>query len=195
MYRRWTSPNNGNGIFWYSFDYGAVHVVQMSTEHDWTRGSAQYNWLKADLAAVNRSVTPWIVLTGHRMMYTTQMPKGGDYIVSQHMQAELGDLLYAARVNLMLTGHQHSYERTCPVYNGKCVENGQATVQIVVGSAGAALEDGGFSSSLGPWSIVHEDANAYGYCRITATMDSMDVEFVQNVDGTVFDSVSLTPWF
>jgi hypothetical protein len=111
MFYRWTSPSNGNGIFWYSFDYGSVHVIQvcglwrvhgpcfdavfllwsqMSTEHDWTQGSAQYDWLQRDLQALDRSVTPWVVVTGHRMMYTTQLPKGGDWIVAQHMQQELG---------------------------------------------------------------------------------------------------------
>jgi acid phosphatase type 7 len=91
--RRFTSPSNGNGIFWYSFDYGPIHVVQMSTEHDWTPGSAQYDWLVNDLASVNRTVTPWVVLTGHRMMYTTQLDEVSDYIVSDVMKAALDGTL------------------------------------------------------------------------------------------------------
>ena len=31
--------------------------------------SEQYNWLIRDLAAVNRSLTPWVVFTTHRPMY------------------------------------------------------------------------------------------------------------------------------
>ena len=31
-----------NPPFWYSFDYGSVHFVMLSTEHDVTPGSAQY---------------------------------------------------------------------------------------------------------------------------------------------------------
>jgi hypothetical protein len=30
---------------WYSFDYGNVHFLLMSTEHDWQNGSEQYNYL------------------------------------------------------------------------------------------------------------------------------------------------------
>jgi hypothetical protein len=41
-------------------------VTQISSEHDITEGSEQYAWLAADLAAVNRSVTPWVVVTAHR---------------------------------------------------------------------------------------------------------------------------------
>ena len=65
---RFRAPSNGNGVFWYSFDYGYVHVVQISSEHDWRPGAKQYEWLAADLAAVNRSRTPFVVLTAHRMM-------------------------------------------------------------------------------------------------------------------------------
>jgi acid phosphatase type 7 len=40
----------------------------MSSEHDFAKNSTQYNWIQQDLASVNRSKTPWIVLTAHRMM-------------------------------------------------------------------------------------------------------------------------------
>lgn len=33
------------------------------------QGSSQYKFLAADLAAVNRSVTPWVVVAGHRPLY------------------------------------------------------------------------------------------------------------------------------
>lgn len=38
----------------------------MSTEHHFIPGSPQHAWLEADLAAVDRSITPWVVLVGHR---------------------------------------------------------------------------------------------------------------------------------
>jgi hypothetical protein len=68
MNNRFTTPENGNEIFWYSFDFGSVHVVQISSEHDWQPGSEQYTWLEQDLQSVNRTATPWVVLTSHRMM-------------------------------------------------------------------------------------------------------------------------------
>lgn len=54
---------------WWSYDVGLFHLVGMSTEHNFTVGSPQYTWLEADLRAVNRSVTPWILFSGHRPMY------------------------------------------------------------------------------------------------------------------------------
>ncbi len=39
------SPSD-NPPFWYSFDYGIVHFTVVSTEHDLTPGSLQYEWLQ-----------------------------------------------------------------------------------------------------------------------------------------------------
>ena len=53
----------------YGIDYGNVHVVMMSTEHDFTASSEQYNFLDDHMKSINRSVTPWLIFAGHRPMY------------------------------------------------------------------------------------------------------------------------------
>ena len=63
-------------LYRYSFDYGSVHFIMMSTEHNFTQGSPQYEWMENDLKNVNRSLTPWIVIAGHRPMYTSQIEIG-----------------------------------------------------------------------------------------------------------------------
>ena len=60
----------------YSFDYGSIHFMMMSTEHNFTQGSRQYEWMEQDLKNVNRSLTPWVVIAGHRAMYTSQKLEG-----------------------------------------------------------------------------------------------------------------------
>ncbi len=45
---------------WYSFNYGNIHFVMMSTEHNFTVGSLQYEWIVADLSGVDRVITPWV---------------------------------------------------------------------------------------------------------------------------------------
>ena len=44
----------------------------MSTEHNFTQGSRQYTWMEQDLQQVDRHTTPWVVVGGHRAMYTSQ---------------------------------------------------------------------------------------------------------------------------
>ena len=60
----------------YSFDYGSIHFTMMSTEHNFTQGSRQYKWIEQDLKNVNRSLTPWLAIVGHRAMYSSQKEEG-----------------------------------------------------------------------------------------------------------------------
>ena len=69
MYNRFHMPDNGNYLWWYSYDYGMVHMIMMSTEHDFLPGSRQYEWLEKDLKSIDRSKTPWVMIGGHRAMY------------------------------------------------------------------------------------------------------------------------------
>nr|CCA27923.1 calcineurinlike phosphoesterase putative [Albugo laibachii Nc14] len=193
LYHRFHTPENGRGLFWYSFDYGPIHIIQMSSEHDWRRGSEQFLWLEEDLKQVNRSVTPWIVLTIHRMMYTTQVGEAGDLVVSYHLRMELEDLLFKYKVSLIIAGHQHSYERSCRVRNGLCLKDDeQGPVHIVVGTAGAHLEQNGFSPSIGKWSVSH--VVDWGYLRFSVTNQRMQMQFVLSRTGDVFDQVDISPW-
>jgi hypothetical protein len=194
MHHRWHAPATGNSIYWYSFNYAGIHVVQMSTEHNWTRGSEQYEWLKQDLESVNRSITPWVILTGHRMMYTTQIidKECSVNLVASHLRSELEELMYENRVNLMLVGHQHAYERSCPVYKGACVDDGKATVHVLAGSAGFEIDSTEFSRSCGNWSLSH--VNEYGYLRVSTSPALMNIQFVLNKNGVVYDEVSVLPW-
>ena len=50
----------------FGFDYGQVHFVVMSTEHDFSRGTDQHYWISKHLANVDRSTTPWLIFVGHR---------------------------------------------------------------------------------------------------------------------------------
>lgn len=65
---RFTNPRTESAADepWYSWDIGPIHFTIMSTEHNFTRGSAQWAWLEQDLAQVDRKATPWVVFGGHR---------------------------------------------------------------------------------------------------------------------------------
>jgi len=188
-----------NSVYWYSFNEGPVHVIMLSSEHDWRQTSRQYAWLEADLSAVNRSHTPWIVLGTHRMMYETETACDSDYALSLAFRQEVEPLLHRSKVNLMVVGHQHSYERSCAAFQGECVQDGvSGTVHMVVGSAGAHVQSGTFNRNNTKFSIKH--ANTYGYIRLDVNVSRMKIEFVRTnagggvKDGEVWDSVELLPW-
>ena len=61
MYHRFHTPLNGHGLYWYSFDFGNTHVIQMSSEHEYSPGSEQYLWMEGDLKRIDRKMTPFVV--------------------------------------------------------------------------------------------------------------------------------------
>ena len=53
----------------------------LSTEHDFSPNSTQYQWLEADLKKVDRRITPWLVVSGHRPMYLSQQELGKIFLL------------------------------------------------------------------------------------------------------------------
>jgi hypothetical protein len=100
------------------------------------------------------------------------------------------------RVNLVLVGHQHSFERSCPVFDGMCVGDAgrDGTVHVTVGTAGAGVEKCGFepTGKRGNFSVAR--ANKWGYARVAATRQKLTLDFVTNEDGAVWDTSTLLPW-
>ena len=185
-YYRFHMPGNGNAVWWYSFEYGLAHYTIFSTEHDFTAGSRQYAWLEKDLQSVDRMVTPWLILVGHRPMYENEKYPD-DYEVAVNIREALEDVIYKYHVDMALWGHYHSYERTCAVYKEQC--NPKGTVHITIGSAGAHLDTAGTWDV--PW-VMHFE-QSFGYGRVTiANRSALLCEFVRSSDNSVADSVWLT---
>ena len=147
-YRRTQMPTAAEDRPWFSVDVGPIHFLQFSTEHAFHPGSEQHAFMAADLAAVDRGRTPWVIVGGHRPMYIDsgvwEGPPDGDGYVAAQLREALEPLLHRHRVDATWSGHHHSYQRTCPVYAGRCQvreEGGAAggTVHLVIGHGGAGL--------------------------------------------------------
>uniref|UniRef100_A0A7S3PI94 Purple acid phosphatase n=1 Tax=Aplanochytrium stocchinoi TaxID=215587 RepID=A0A7S3PI94_9STRA len=116
----------------YSYKHGNVHVVMMSTEHDFSPGSVQYMWINKELANINRTETPWVLFLGHRPMYVSDKFEAP---VTALLKEHVEPLLFKYSVDVAMWGHHHSYQRArCRVYQGKC--NKEGTHQIVTGAGG-----------------------------------------------------------
>lgn len=200
MVHRFRSPSNGRrnnqgSLAWYSFDSGPIHVIQMSSEHDWLIGSEQYTWLNNDLkqASLNRKNVPWILVTAHRMMYSSQLCEDGDNRTSVIFRRNIEPLLLKYNVNVVMVGHQHSFERTCPLLNGTCVNKNNTDqhgiVHITAGTAGAGVEKCGFDLNV-KYSLVRSDQ--WGYLRGHVTKKNFTIQFVSDALGTVWDEIVLS---
>jgi hypothetical protein len=111
----------------------------MSTEHNYTTFSKQYRWIENDLKSVNRTLTPWVIFSGHRSMYIDSddccenydddaclvCVAGSDINVMETMQANIEPLLYKYQVNLAFAGHFHDMERQSAIFQNKVVQKSE----------------------------------------------------------------------
>ncbi|CAF3354251.1 unnamed protein product [Rotaria sp. Silwood2] len=182
---RFHSPSNGNGLFWYSFDVGPVHVVCYSTEHDFLPSSPQYVWIERDLSSVDRTRTPWIIVGSHRHMYSSIVRDVGDPTKAM-LQRYLEPVFYKYHVDINLFGHIHFYERSCPMYQEKCVHDG--IVHVLVGMAGHNLDIDTYTGEK--WSLYHD--HQFGYTRISTNKTYLRFTYHRTVDDTILDQFELT---
>jgi acid phosphatase type 7 len=154
---------------WYSFNVGSVHVVMMNTEFDLSVGSDQYDWLANDLSSVDRTMTPWVLVGGHRQLYSCHSR-------NNVLADALEPLLMQNRVDLVVVGHIHLAQRTCPIVNGTCVEEADefgyyAPVHAVVGNAGLTCSTctGGF---LPDWGTFE-----HGFATLHSNATNLELKF------------------
>jgi Calcineurin-like phosphoesterase/Purple acid Phosphatase, N-terminal domain len=95
---------------YYSFDYGNVHVVCLdSTESDRSAHGPMVRWLEADLAA---TPAEWTIAFFHHPPYSKGSHDSDDETELRQMREQVGPVLEAGGVDLVLAGHSHSYERS-----------------------------------------------------------------------------------
>ena len=57
--------SSSHSSMYYSYETGPAHVVMLGCYDDYSIDSDQMKWLEADLAKVDRSKTPWLIVGMH----------------------------------------------------------------------------------------------------------------------------------
>jgi len=156
-----------DSFLWHSFEAGPAHVVNLCSYAATAEGSAQYEWLKADLAKVDRSKTPWVIGMWHTPWYTSNahhpMTEGSK------MRADMEDLLLSHEVDVVFNGHVHAYERSKPVAHEQ-VDCKKGINYVTIGDGGNREE---FATPWVPtqpeWSALREYAYGHGQMHILNT--------------------------
>ncbi|KAH6962738.1 Metallo-dependent phosphatase-like protein [Fusarium avenaceum] len=195
-----------NPPFWFSFEYGMAHVVMIDTETDFPNapdapgGSANLNsgpfgrpnqqlqFLEADLASIDRSVTPWVIVAGHRPWYTT-----GDEGCKPCQQAFEG-LFYKYGVDLAVFGHVHNSQRFYPLYNGTVdpagMKDPKSPMYIVAGGAGNIEGLSAVGKKTSTNAFAYADDFSYATIRFQDA-NNLQVDFIQSSTGKVLDTSKL----
>ncbi|MCP4003819.1 MAG: metallophosphoesterase family protein [bacterium] len=120
-YDSYTMPTGGQagGVAsgteaYYSFDHGNVHFISIDSATQGTNltvGGPMYNWLELDLMANDQDFT---IIFWHHPPYTKgshDSDNSGEISLFE-MRQNFNPLIEAWGVDLQLTGHSHSYERS-----------------------------------------------------------------------------------
>lgn len=134
----------------------------------------QLEWLKNDLASVDRTKTPWIIVAGHRPWYV-------DGSKCDACQAAFEPLFLEYGVDIALFGHKHFYERMEPIANG-------------------AVDPNGLNNPSAPWYLVNGAAGHYaGLSSVSTPLADYTVQAIDTVYGwslfTVHNCTHITQQF
>ena len=201
---RYPMPHASSGSasnLWWSRDVGPMHLISLCSYCSSSRTSLQYRWLLRDLAAVDRKVTPWLVVMLHVPWYHSNSAHPSE---GMPMRLAMEDALYAAGADLVLAGHIHAYERTVPVYAG--VPNPCGIVHLTLGDGGnregaglpwqmpqphwSAFREGTFG--VGALTIINETHALYNWSR--SSCETADAHNRIDFDRETCHAVALGPW-
>ena len=166
------------GQGWYAYDLGTWRIYALNSNCDaiggCTAGSAQVQWLRADLDAHPHDC---VLAYFHHPLFSSATH--GD----QLQVRGLWDALYAYHAEVVVSGHDHDYERFAPMSpKGKLKDRGIR--EFVVGTGGRSHYP---ILSTRANSEVHNDDTS-GVLKLTLHASSYDWQFIPRAGKTFTDS-------
>jgi hypothetical protein len=154
---------------YWSFDYGPVHVVMMDQYVSYGSGSAEYNWVKSDLAATTKK---WKVVMIHEPGWSAN----GGHANNSTIQSVYEPLFEQYQVAMVVAGHNHYYARA--MVNG--------IPELTIGTGGAPL----YSPASGQPDIV-KTYQGNGYAKFSISGSTLTGTFISS-SGSTIDTFSVT---
>jgi acid phosphatase type 7 len=112
---------------YYSFNLGRWHIVSLNSERDTASNGAQVRWLRRDLA---RAKARCVLAFWHRPRWTA-----GAY-EDDARTAPFWEVLYTAGADVVLTAHDHNYQRYPPLNGRGEIDRARGIRSFVVGTGG-----------------------------------------------------------
>ena len=170
-------------------------------------GSPRYKWTSATIDSARAAQIPWVVVGMHKPCITV-----GKYACDPG--ADILNLLLRQKVDLILSGHEHNYQRShqlalgagCAAvvpdtFDADCVSDsdddftqGRGSLVTVVGTGGVRLRDVSSTDPEAGYFAVTSGRNAnptWGALNVTATKDSLQGAFLRAAGGSLTDTFSI----
>ncbi len=169
---------------YYSFDAGGWHFIGLNSNsqlNGFDPGTAQYEWLKSDLK--NHQTACTMAYFHHPVLSVG--PQGDTTAMNN-----IWKLLATNGVDVVLTGHEHQYQRWHPLDgNFNRVTTG-GTVEMVAGGGGHGIQSTVRTDSRVA-ALADTTTDGFGALRMELSNGSMQYSYV-NPGGAVRDSGIIT---
>jgi 3',5'-cyclic AMP phosphodiesterase CpdA len=174
--------------YFYSFAYGDAEFFMIDSNRRVDADSEQYQWLDRVLA---ESKATWKFACHHHPPFSSDEDDYGDlWKTNKSTQGdlrvrELVTLYEKHGVDIVWTGHIHSYERTWPVFGKRTVEVG-GTVYMVTGGGGGSLE------TPGPYRPFFQNVVRRGHHYVMVHINGRTLEMKAfDLNDRMFDSMKI----
>jgi hypothetical protein len=166
---------------YYSFDIGSWHLVALNSVCSQVGGcgpgSPQEQWLRADLAAHSNACT---LAYWHHPLFSS----GG--IGNNSSMEPIWQALYDAGADVVLSGHDHNYERFAPQDPSGAADPSYGVREFVVGTGGKSRLAWG---TVKPNSLVRQNST-FGVLKLTLHADAYEWGFVPEPGKSFTDAGS-----
>jgi uncharacterized protein (TIGR03437 family) len=167
---------------YYSFDWSNVHLVSLDSSMSLeVPQTARYmlDWLENDLRQTRQL---WKIVYFHVPPYAFGVHDTEPGM--QTVREQIVPILERHGVQLVLNGHEHSYQRSFPIRNGAAVAPGQGIVYVTTGGGGGCLH------TVLADALVAAAAFAYHYVRVDVEGDRLTLRAIRT-DGYEMDRLTL----
>src|SRR5579872_2905795 len=166
----------------YSYDLGAWHVISLNSEcaeiGGCNEGSREEKWLRADLAAHPAACT---LAYFHKPLFSSGGAHGDAPEIKPLYQA-----LYDANADVILSGHDHDYERFAPQDPDGKLDRARGIREFVVGTGGKNHRSFGAPEAT----TEVRDTTTFGVLKLTLKPASYDWKFIPEAGKSFTDSGS-----
>jgi PKD repeat protein len=131
---------------YYSFDYANIHFICLDSQgSDRSSTGPMLTWLQNDIAATTQD---WVIAFFHHAPYSKGNHDSDDPIDSAGRMIDMREnalpIMEAAGLDLVLTGHSHSYERSFMIDGHYSFSSTLDGTMIVDGGDGSTVGDGAY---------------------------------------------------
>jgi acid phosphatase type 7 len=180
----------------YTFDYGNARFVAINSDslqrfND--EAQKQLAWLRETLAKARKDPkVRWLIVFQHHPLYGSTKNRGNNTKLIQMLEPIFDEF----KVDLVLEGHDHVYERKYPLRAGSPVSTNKqsyrqsaGTIYVIQGGGGQSIYE--LVPEQPATTAIREAVN--GYLRVRVPKDGPLTVEARRLDGTLIEQFQIQP--